>query len=110
MFVLIACQIGRGDDLDGEREQMGVNDNDKRVSFVIQVKKFTWKLARATSSLYANLRITFRGSHYMYLKTTLNELLRTFQFSNSSKHLRFARLSDSVHRVPVGLPFPTNAT
>lgn len=36
MFALIACQIGQGDDLKGEREQMGVNDNDKRVSFVIR--------------------------------------------------------------------------
>lgn len=39
VFVLIACQIGRGDDLEGEREQTGVNDNDKRVSCVIQKSK-----------------------------------------------------------------------
>lgn len=43
VFVLIARQTGWGDDLKGEREQMGVNDNDKRVSFVI--RKVRWKLA-----------------------------------------------------------------
>jgi len=69
VFVLIACQIGRGDDLEGEREQMGLNDNDKRVSCVIQKPK----------SLRGNSHVSL-----LIRKPSYSFLLTLYVFKNSA--------------------------